>query len=59
MLSAQPLRCNCHGEEKSTTNAAERECIAYALAESTEATFVTADRRAALRIFAGSVIGRR
>lgn len=37
-----------HGEEKSTTNAAERECIAYALTDCPEGIVVTADRRAAL-----------
>lgn len=37
-----------HRQEKSTTNAAERECIAYALADCPEGIFVTADRRAAL-----------
>lgn len=41
-----------HGEERTTTNAAERESIAYALTDASDAVFVTSDKRAAITALA-------
>ena len=49
---AERVLQDLHGEERTPTNLAEREAIAWALVHGKDAVFVTADKRAALTALA-------
>lgn len=55
---AAQILLELHGEEKTTTNQAEREAIAWALVHGQDAVFVTADQRATVTALAELGRGR-